>query len=114
MQLLAEISSLIARHAQVPDTAALMPGLRLLHSNSPTRPSNTVQEPAFALVAQGRKRTAYGKHVMDYGAGDYLVVPLTLPLVGHVMQATEQTPYLAVAMALEPSAIAEMVVQEHS
>jgi AraC-like DNA-binding protein len=111
MQPLSEIRSLISRHERSAGADTLMPGLRLLESSSPTPPSNSVQEPAFALVAQGRKRTSYGRHVLEYGAGDYLVVPLTVPVVGQVVEASERTPYQAVVMTLRREAIVELTMQ---
>ena len=110
MQPLPEIRSLISRHASSARAGTLLPGVRLVQSSSLKPPSNSVHEPAFALVAQGRKRTSYGRHVLEYGAGDYLVVPVTVPAVGQVVEASQRTPYQAVVMTLRREAIVELAM----
>jgi AraC-like DNA-binding protein len=110
MQPLPEIRSLISRHVSSARADALLPGLHLVQSSSPTPPRNSVQEPVFALIAQGRKRTSYGRHVLEYGAGDYLVVPVTVPTVGQVVEASQHTPYQAVVMTLRREAIVELAM----
>ncbi|WP_163317364.1 AraC family transcriptional regulator N-terminal domain-containing protein, partial [Enterobacter hormaechei] len=60
MEPLAEISALIARHIGRDGQAMALPGIRLLSSSVPTEPINGFYEPAFALVAQGAKRTMVG------------------------------------------------------
>jgi AraC-like DNA-binding protein len=110
MQALHEIRSLISRHASTAHADTQLSGLRLLQSSSPTPPKNSMQEPAFALIAQGRKRTSFGKHVLEYGAGDYLVVPVTVPTVGQVVEASQRAPYQAVVMTLRREAIVELTM----
>lgn len=87
-----------------------MPGVWLRVSTVPTEPINGIYEPAFALVAQGRKRTVLNKQVFEYGTGEYLIVSVDLPIVGQVVSASEKEPYLAVALRLEPAAIAELLL----
>ena len=88
-----------------------MPGVWLRASTVPTAPLGGIYEPAFALVAQGRKRTVLNDQVFEYGGGQYLVVSVDLPIVGQVVRASEREPYLAVAMTLKPSVIAELLLE---
>lgn len=80
-------------------------------STSPTQPVNGVYEPAFVLVAQGAKRTVLGEKVFEYGAGQYLVVSVDLPIVGQVIRASADEPYLAFAITLNPAAIAALLLE---
>ena len=88
-----------------------MPGVWLRASTIETEPLASICEPAFALVAQGKKRTVLGDQVFQYGAGQYLVVSVDLPLVGQVVRASREEPYLALAMTLKPAKIAELLLQ---
>jgi len=62
---------------------------------TPHKPTSiAATEPAFALIAQGAKRTAVGDKVLEYQAGQHLVVPVDLPVVAEVIRASVAEPYL--------------------
>jgi AraC-like DNA-binding protein len=111
MESLPELCALIARHAGSGQTTTALPGVRLIASAVPTEPINGVYEPAFAVVAQGAKRTMLGDKVFEYGAGKYLVVSVDLPIVGNVVRASSEEPYLAFAFTLKPAAIAALLLE---
>jgi len=78
---------------------------------APSDPHRGIYEPSFALVAQGAKRTVVGDKVLEYAAGQYLVVPVDLPVVAKVIRASVDEPYLAVALALNPATIANLLLE---
>jgi len=88
-----------------------MPGVWIRASTVPTEPITGICEPAFALVAQGRKRTILGDRVFEYAAGECLVVSVDLPIVGQVVAASKREPYLAVALTLKPAMIASLLLE---
>ena len=111
MESLPELCALIARHAGPGQTTTPLPGVRLIASAVPTEPINGIYEPAFAVVAQGAKRTMLGDKVFEYGAGKYLVVSVDLPIVGNVVRASNEEPYLAFVSTLKPAAIAALLLE---
>jgi transcriptional regulator GlxA family with amidase domain len=62
-------------------------------------------------VAQGSKRTIVGNNVLNYHAGEYLVVSLDIPVSAHVTEASEQEPFLGFEMALNPVALASLALE---
>jgi hypothetical protein len=70
-----------------------------------------VSEPALAVVAQGAKRTVLSDSVFAYGAGQYLIVSVDLPVTAHVTHASREQPFLAVGMTLKPAAIAALLLE---
>jgi AraC-like DNA-binding protein len=108
---LTDVRSLISRHAGRVGGTVLPAGARLITATAPTEPANTVHEPAFALVAQGAKRVVSGERVFEYGAGQYLVVSVDLPIVGRVLRASSEEPYLAFGFTLKPAAIATLLLE---
>ena len=110
MQPLAEIRSLISRHAK-PDDSTPLAGVRMRALTAPSDPHSGIYEPAFALVAQGAKRTVVGEKVLEYAAGQYLVVPVDLPVVAKVIRASVDEPYLTVALALNPATITNLLLE---
>ncbi|HVY98557.1 MAG TPA: AraC family transcriptional regulator [Dongiaceae bacterium] len=115
METLAEIRALIARHAgpmgPSGSRATPLPGLRLIATPAPTRPANSVYEPALAVIAQGAKRAMLGDRTFDYGAGQYLIVSVDLPVVSRVVEASRRQPYLCVGITLDPAAVARLLLE---
>jgi AraC-like DNA-binding protein len=85
-------------------------GLLLSIVEAPTPPMSSLATPTFALVAQGRKRLAVGDQVFEYGAGDYLVVSVDLPVTGHFVEASKAKPCLGVGLELRPELIAALLL----
>ncbi len=85
-------------------------GLLLSVVEAPTPPMSSLATPTFALVAQGRKRLAVGDQVFEYGAGDYLVVSVDLPVTGHFVEASKDQPCLGVGLSLRADLIASLLL----
>jgi len=115
MNRLAEIRTLIARHAGPMGAAGAratpLPGLRVVATAAPTQPVNAVYEPALAVIAQGSKRAMLGERVFDYGAGQYLIVSVELPVISRVINASRREPYLGISLILDPAAIAALLLE---
>ena len=106
--LLTELRALIDRHAA--RTPLAVDGLMLTRAEEPEAPSASVARPVLAIVAQGSKRLTLGDRVHDYGAGQYLVVSVDLPVAGHYTRASPEVPFLACGLALEPAKIASLLL----
>ena len=111
MTFLAELQTRIARHADDPKVATLLPGVAIMASNTPPRPIGYVSEPAFAIVVQGAKRAVLGERIFDYSAGQYLVVSGDLPLTANIVKANPQEPFLALGLKLNAATIATLLVE---
>src|ERR1700736_7061811 len=114
MEPLPEICSLIGCHAGPGEIASArtgIPGLHVAAANVPTEPINHMYEPVFGLVAQGAKSIALGDKVFDYGAGQYLVVSVDLPITSHINIASEREPYLSMGLILRPAANAALLLE---
>ena len=108
---LAELQSLISRHARPGAPESALPGVRVLISTMPTKTAHGVSEPGVGIVAQGAKQTVVGDRVFEYGEGDFIVSSVDLPISSHVTHATSERPYLACRMALQPAAIASLLLE---
>src|SRR3954469_20086065 len=105
------LQELIARHAGDGVTPTALPGVSVMAGPATTEPIGALAEPALAVVAQGSKRTVLGDVVYEYGAGEYLVVSVDLPVTSHVTRATAAEPFLAVGLVLRPAAIAALLLE---
>ena len=103
-----EMHALVARHADTPPHARLP--LRVSQSAMPTPPTHALYEPMLCFVLQGAKRVILGERILDYRAGQFLVASVDLPVIGEVVEASAAQPYRVVAMALDPAAIAALLI----
>lgn len=114
MSPLDELRTLIARHAGGGQPATVhtgIPGLIVSASHSRTEPIHHVFEPVFVLVAQGVKHILLGDRTFRYGAGQYLVVSVDLPITSHVQEATRGKPCLSAGLMLSPTKVATLLLE---
>jgi AraC-like DNA-binding protein len=107
-----ELSQRVARLAPFDGThQSLLPSLALTRSSVPTLRMPTVYQPCLGIVVQGRKRAVLNDEVFHYDALNYLVVSVTLPGMGQIVEATPEHPYLSLRLNLEPEEIARLVLE---
>jgi AraC-like DNA-binding protein len=105
---------LVERIAQaLPEDGAIdvFPDFRLVRSSRPTEPIHSVYQPAFCIVAQGRKQALLGEQVFRYDPGHYLIYTVDLPLTFQVEEASEERPYLGFRLNLDPSLVASVAME---
>jgi hypothetical protein len=105
-----ELRELLDRHAR-PDLATAIDGVRICKHAHTAGPESSMSGTVLAVIAQGVKRLALGDRVYDYGAGQYLIASVDLPVTGHFVEASPARPALGFGMTLEPAAIAELLLQ---
>lgn len=108
----AELAGRIARN--VPGDGlhdCVMPSLALIQASAPSQPLPTVYHPCLCVVVQGRKRALLGGEIYAYDPLNYLVVSMTLPMVGQIVEATTEQPYLCLRIDIDPALINELLVQ---
>jgi AraC-like DNA-binding protein len=113
MPLLAELRDLIERHAGPGPLRKrqVLDGVAVTRVDRPTEPEAAMAEPSLAVVAHGIKRTTLNGVPHDYRAGQFLVVSVDLPVTGQAIGASPQDPFAVFSMALDPAAIAPLVLE---
>jgi len=111
MQALNELRALVARHAPAGKAGTLIPGLTMRAISKPTEPIHSIDEPVFAVIAQGAKRTVLADRVFEYRAGHFLVASVELPVSSRILQASEKTPFLGLGLTLKPELIASILLE---
>jgi AraC-like DNA-binding protein len=103
-----EICDIIARYASRGHDTGIC-SLFLKRQTEPTQLVHTAQWPCFGLVVQGAKQLQLGSEIYHYGAGDYLLVSLDLPMSSCVVDASEEEPHLGLGMAIDPHHLSEVL-----
>jgi AraC-like DNA-binding protein len=107
-----ELSNRVARLAPFDGThQSAVPSLALTRGSAPTMYMPTVLQPCLCIVVQGRKQALLNDEVFTYDALNYLVVSVTLPAMGQVLDATPERPYLSLRLNLDLQEIARLVLE---
>jgi AraC-like DNA-binding protein len=92
--------------------ATEIPGVTLHRRTAPTAPCSMTYQPSVTVIAQGRKRVELGRNVFIYDSSRFLLTSVDLPVVSRVIEATEETPCLALSIKLEISMVRELLGRE--
>jgi len=108
---LADLRESITRHAGEGRTPTALSGVSVICSPTITEPLGDVIEPTLSVIAQGVKETELSGRTFTYGPGQFLVVSVELPVIGHITHATVEEPFLAVVLELRPERIAALLLE---
>lgn len=107
-----ELAKLIERNTGADGIHATeIPCLFLSRSSQPSAPMYGLHEPALCIIAQGRKQVLLMGNRFLYGPGQCLVVSVDLPVVGQVIEATPDIPYLGLRLDLEPGQLGALMLE---
>ncbi len=106
-----ELAERIAR--AVPEDGGVEPltGLHLFRSSTPTEPLHGVSKPSLCVIAQGSKEVLLGDSRYRYDPAHYLLATVGLPVVGQVLEASPERPYLSLLLELDPALVGSVMVE---
>ena len=76
-------------------------GLFLTRYSTTQIPRTSLQQAVFCVVAQGAKSIFVKERRLFYDPDNYLLVPLDLPLVGQLEEASPKKPFLGLSLVLD-------------
>jgi AraC-like DNA-binding protein len=89
------------------DTA--VPRLAIGLTRQPGKPSSGVYQPMVCLTLQGAKQVMIGETLLRYDPACCFIASLELPATGHVVEASPVKPYVAISLALDHDALADLL-----
>jgi AraC-like DNA-binding protein len=105
-----EIAERIRLQSKGDGEREVAPGLFLYRSSGPAGPLYGVAAPSFCVIVQGSKEIFLGRERYRYDADRYLLISAGVPVVGHIVEATAQRPYLAARIILDPATVSAVLV----
>jgi AraC-like DNA-binding protein len=112
MEQIRELADLVGRHApQDGMHKSPLPRLTLIRSSTSTHPQPAVYDPALVIVAQGRKRVLLGEQSFAYDPASFLLVSVDLPVVGCIIEANPEEPYLCLKLDLNRPVLTELLLE---
>jgi AraC-like DNA-binding protein len=107
----AELIEQLQRALPTDGVRDMRPGITLARSSKLTEHVHSVFTPAFCVIAQGSKRVMLGDEIFRYDPGHYLIATVDLPIVSHVIEASEQKPYFSFRLELDPAVVAAVIME---
>jgi AraC-like DNA-binding protein len=84
--------------------------LVLFRSDTPTKVTPVVYEPAFCVLVQGSKVIYCGDETIHYNALQYLLVPVMMPVAGKIHTASSTEPYFGVRMGINMRELTDLII----
>ena len=95
------------------ETKTGIPAMSVYRYDDTVAPENHIQEPGICVIAQGAKRIVQKESVFQNDRDHYLLTLLDMPVATEIVEASRDTPYLAISMKLDLKVISEMLVDEN-
>lgn len=109
-QALQQLALLIRRHAPSNGThQTAVPSLTLMHTTQLSEPLGSVYKPSICVVAQGAKTAALADETYRYDPSTYLVTSVELPIIGRIIEASPEIPYLSLKLSFDADVILDIV-----
>ncbi len=107
-----EMADIIGRHIGFNSIEpCALARVKLIRSSNLSDSLPVIYEPALCLVAQGRKRVVLGDVAYVYDPSQYVVVTVDLPLLGSILEASEERPFLCVSLDLDLKVLSELLIE---
>jgi AraC-like DNA-binding protein len=109
-----ELATLVNRHTKVKGDGFHLTGingLKFARESCIDRTLAGVSSPMFAIVLQGKKVALLGEETYRYGAAQYLVLSVDLPLTGLITEATPAQPYLGFTLDVDQTQLCDIITQ---
>jgi AraC-like DNA-binding protein len=87
-----------------------IPRVFLIRASHTTTPLHVLHAPAVCIIAQGEKQVMLADRIYQYDRSRYLTVSVDLPLVGQIVTATAEKPYLCFRIDLDPVLLSEILI----
>jgi AraC-like DNA-binding protein len=85
--------------------------LQLIRASAPAQRLPSIYEPSVCVVVQGRKQATLQGEVYTYDPLHCLIISVTLPTVGRILEATPEKPYLCVRLGIDPREVGGLVLE---
>jgi len=106
----AELAELIYRHADQDGTFDTpIEALFVSRYSQSSDFSPSLAQPALCILAQGRKEVLLADEQFAYDPLSYLVVSVSMPIRGRVVEVSPERPILALRLNIDPGEIATLI-----
>src|SRR5258708_1854399 len=92
------------------DQTPAIPGFAIYRRDHSTGPIFGLYEPSLTLLVQGRKRVMLGQETFACGPSRYLLTSVNVPVIGQVVEASPEWPYLCFFLKLDLGVARQLLI----
>jgi AraC-like DNA-binding protein len=70
-----------------------------------------IYSPSICIIVQGRKQVLLEDDIYQYSPSEFLAVSVALPLIGQVIEASRDKPYLCLQIVIDPHQMSDLIMQ---
>ena len=107
---LEELADRIARVLPRDGNVEPQPGLHFGRCSRPTERIHSLWHTVFCVIAQGAKEFVLGTERFRYDPAHYMINTVELPIVGQIVEASPERPYLGLWLDLTPSVVTAVMI----
>ncbi len=109
---LGELAALTEKHSHADGICATaISELRCIKLSAPSMQLPAVYEPSICVIVRGSKQVLLENEIYHYAPPQFLAVSVDLPLLGEVLEASTDRPYLCLQIEIDPRQIGDLVAQ---
>lgn len=86
-------------------------GFKISKRNEPTDLKKCFYTPLAILLLQGSKQTIFGDREFTFGAGQYMVCSVDIPLMSRIKNATKENPCIGLVVELDSYLISQLMTE---
>ena len=107
-----ELAALISKYSSGDGVhATAVAGLFCIRLSAPNMKLPAVYQPSICVIVQGEKQVLLDQEIYRYAPPQFLAVSVDLPLLGQVVEASAERPYLCMQIEIDPRQIGELLAQ---
>jgi AraC-like DNA-binding protein len=109
---LGELAALVAKYSTGDGIqATAVQGMSCIRLSEPNLKLPSVYQPSICVIVQGAKQVLLEEEIYRYAPPQFLAVSVDLPLLGQVVEASMERPYLCLQIEIDPRQIGELIAQ---
>lgn len=89
--------------------ATSIPALDFIRASNRSEPLHAIYTPSLCVIVQGAKSVTLGKESYRYDTNSYLVASVHLPIIGQIIEATPESPYLGIRLSFSSEQILDII-----
>lgn len=107
-----ELAALVCKYSSGEGiSATAIKGLFCIRLSAPHMRLPSVYRPSICVILQGTKQVLLEDEIYRYAPPQFLAVSVDLPLLGQVVEASAERPYLCLQIEIDPRQIGELLAQ---
>lgn len=110
-----ELASIVSKYAPTDGShATLIANVNCLKFSVADMKIPDIYTPSLCVIVQGRKQVLLEHDLYHYAPSEFLAVSVDLPLIGHVIEAAPDRPYLCLQIMINAHEMSDLVMRSGS